>query len=217
MWIHRRIPLICLYLILQTSDTTLEAFLEELDALTDAVAEEGRERDSTADQSASLLSLSTSEDATASAGLVSPAPHKDDSSPRTSEKKVRFLEKFLQPAHTRQPTPFRDSADSESTCLSSLNASEPQTAALECVLQDQEGCPLAPPVAEQQPSENERTDPDSSPSSRAPSSAPESSLHPAELSKCNINSTNAGETRLMQVGSSHRSGLNKPMLLFVQR
>lgn len=200
---HRRIQLMCLYLFLQTSDTTLEEFLEELDALTDAVAEEGKDRDSTANASTSLISPSTSEDATASAGLVLPAPHKEDSSPRTSEKKVRFSEKFLQPAHTKQTAPSRDSADSESACLSSLNASSPQIEALERVLQDQEGCPLAPPVAKQQPSLNECTEPDSSNSScppsadRAPSSAPESSVHSAGLSKCNINSTNAGETKLM--------------------
>lgn len=179
----------CLYCILQTSDTTLEEFLEELDALTDAVAEEGKDRDSTA---------ATSEDSTASAGLLLPAPHKEDSSPRTSEKKVRFSEKFLQPAHTRRTAPSRDSAHSESTCLSSLNASLPQIEALERVLLDQEGCPLAPPVAEQQPPENECTEPESIPSSSPPtSSAPESPVHPAELSKYNINSTNAGETRLM--------------------
>lgn len=193
----------CLYFNLQTSDTTLEEFLEELDALSDAVAEEGKDQDSAASTSTSLLSLSTSEDPTASAGLLLPAPHKEDSSARTSEKKVRFSEKVLQPAHMRKTAPSRDSADSESACLSSSNASSPQIEALEGVLQDQEGCPLASPVAEQQPSENECTEPDGSPFSsppsadRAPSCAPESSVHPAELSKRNINSTNTGETRLM--------------------
>lgn len=205
----------CLYLTLQTSDTTLEEFLEELDALTDAVSEEGKDPDSTASASTSLLSPGVSEDAPEPAG---PAPRKEDSSPRSSEKKVRFSEKVLQPAHARHAAPSRDSADSESTCPSSSNAPSPQIEALERVLRDQEGCPLAPPVAEQQPSENECTEPDSSPSSgppsadRGPGSAPESSVRSAELSKCNINSTNAGETRLTRVGSSGTAALNKPML-----
>lgn len=195
----------CLHLTLQTSDTTLEEFLEELDALTDAASEEGKDPDSTASASTSLLPLGVSEDAPASAG---PAPHKEDSPPRSSEKKVRFSEKFLQPAHARHAAPSGDSADSESTCPSSSDASSPQIEALERVPQDQEGCPLDPPVAEQQPSENECTEPDGSPSSgpppadRGPSSAPEGSVRSAELSKCNINSTNAGETRLTWVRSS---------------
>lgn len=209
--IPRRIHLTCLYLTLQTSDTTLEEFLEELDALTDAVAEEGKDGDSTENASTDLLSLGASEDASASAGLA--LPHKEDSSPRSSEKKVRFSEKFLQPALARQTAPSQDSADSESTCLSSLNTSTPQIEALERILEDQEGCPVAPPVAEQQPSENECTEPDSSPSSGPPSAdRGPSSVYPAELSKCNINSTNAGETRLTLAHSSGSAGLNKLML-----
>lgn len=204
------------YLPLQTTDTTLEEFLEELDALTDAVSEEGKDPDSTASASTSLLSLGVSEDAPEPAG---PAPHKEDSSPRPSEKKVRFSEKFFQPAHAGHAAPSRDSADSESTCPSFSNASSPQIEALERVLRDQEGCPLTPPVAEQQPSENECTEADGSPSSsgppsadRGPSSAPESSVRSAELSKCSINSTNAGETRLTRLRSSGAAALNKPML-----
>lgn len=180
----------------------LEDFLEELDAFTDAVADEGKERDSTAKASTSLLSLGTSEDATAP-GLASPAPQNEDSSACTSEKKVRFSEKVLQPAQTRQTAASLDSADSESTRLISLNAISPQIKALERVLQDQEGCPAAPPVAEQQPSETECSAPDSGPSpnppsaDRAPSSTAESSVHPAELCKSNMNSTNPGETKLV--------------------
>lgn len=176
-----------LYLLLQTSDTTLEEFLEELDALTDAVAEE---RDSAADASASLLSLSACEDAAASAGLGLPG---EDSSPRASEKKVRFSEKFLQPAPTRPTALSRDSADSESTRLSSSNAPSPQTEAPEGVLLEQEARPLAPPAAEQQPSENECSEAGSSrsPSPASADRAPGSG-RPAELSK--LNSTNAGET-----------------------
>lgn len=203
--IHRRIHLTCSHLTLQTSDTTLEEFLEELDALTDAVSEEGKDPDPTASASTGLLTLGVSEDAPDPAA---PAPHREDSSPRPSEKKVRFSEKFLQPAHAGHAAPSGDSADSESTCPSSSNASSPQIEAVERVLRDQEGCPLAPPVAEQQPSENECTEADGGPSSgppsadRGPGSAPESSVRPAELSKCNINSTNAGETGLTRVRSS---------------
>lgn len=193
----------CLFVPLQTSDTTLEEFLEELDALTEAVAEEDKDRVSTVNASTGQLPLSTSEDETA--GLVSAAVQKEDSPPRTSEKKVRFSEEFLQPAHTRKTAPSQDSTHLESSCLSSLNAPSPHTEALEHVPQDQGGCPPAPPVAEEQSSEGECPTTGSSPSEsssppsadREPGSAQESSVHPAELSKCNINSTNAGETRLL--------------------
>lgn len=200
----------CFHRILQTSDTTLEEYLEELDALTDAVAEEGKDCDSTASASTGLLSLRTSEDATAPAAPALPAPREEDWSPRTSDKKVRFSEKLLQPAQTRQTAPFRDSAGSESTCLSSLHASSAQIEALERILQNQDGCPPAPPVAEQQPFENKCSEADSSPPPSPPSAhrAP-SAVHPAELSKCN---TNPGETGLVWVRSSGTTGVNKRML-----
>lgn len=182
----------CLYLILQMPDTTLEEFLEELDALTDAVAEECKDQDSEANASTSPLPLSTSEDATASAGLATSATPKEPSSPRTSEKRVRFSEESLPPA------PSQDSAPLESACPTSLNASSPPIEASKCVQQDQGGCPPAPLVAEQQSSESECTKTDSSPSgaSSPPSADREPySVHPAELSKGN--STSAGEMRLL--------------------
>lgn len=175
-------------------DTTLEEFLEELDALTDAVAEECKDRDSAVNASTALLSPSTSEDATPSAGLATA----EDSSPRTSEKRVRFSEESLPPAQTRQTAPSQDSAHSESACPTSLNASSPPVEASKCVQQDQGGCPPALPVEDHQSSENECTKADSSPSgaSTPPSADREPhSVHPAELSKCN--STNAGEMRLV--------------------
>lgn len=191
----------CSYLILQMPYTTLEEFLEELDALTDAVAEECKDRDSAVDASTTLLSLSTSEDATPSAGLATA----EDSSPQTSERRVRFSEESIPPAHTRQTAPSQDSAHSESACPTSLNASSTPIEASKCVQQDQGGCPPALLVAEQQSSESECTKTDSSPSgASSPPSAASSppsadrkphSVHPAELSKCN--STNAGETRLV--------------------
>uniref|UniRef100_A0A3B5K843 Coiled-coil domain containing 9B n=1 Tax=Takifugu rubripes TaxID=31033 RepID=A0A3B5K843_TAKRU len=179
---------------LQMSDTTLEEFVEELDALTDAVAEECKDRDSAVNASTTLLSPSTSEDATPSAGLATA----EDSSPRTSEKRVRFSEESLPLAHTRPTAPSQDSAHSESASPTSLNASLPPLEASKCVQQDQGGCPPALLVAEQQSSESECTKTDSSPSgaSSPPSAHREPhSVHPAELSKCN--STNAGETRLV--------------------
>lgn len=185
----------CSCLILQTPDTTLEEFLEELDALTDAVAEECKDRDSTAITSTSPLSLSTSEEATASAGLASAAAPTEDSCPRTSEKRVRFSEESLPPARPRQTEP---SKDSETTCLSSLNASSPPIEASKRAQQDQGGCPPAPTVAEQQSSESECTKTDSilseASSTLCADRAP-TSVHPAELSKCN--STSAGERKLV--------------------
>ncbi|XP_056867992.1 coiled-coil domain-containing protein 9B isoform X1 [Takifugu flavidus] len=189
---------------LQMSDTTLEEFLEELDALTDAVAEECKDRDSAVNASTTLLSPSTSEDATPSAGLATA----EDSSPRTSEKRVRFSEESLPLAHTRPTAPSQDSAHSESASPTSLNASLPPLEASKCVQQDQGGCPPALLVAEQQSSESECTKTDSSPSgaSSPPSAHREPhSVHPAELSKCN--STNAEESGLsvlsLEVGETH--------------
>lgn len=174
-------------------DTTLEEFLEELDALTDAVEEECKDPDSAVNASTALLSLSTSEDATPSAGLATT----EVSSPRTSEKRVRFSEESLPPAHARQTAPPQDSAQSESACPTSLNASSPPIEASKCVQQDQWGCPPALLVAEQQFSESECTKTNSPSGASSPPSADREphSVHPAELSKCN--STNAGETRLV--------------------
>ncbi|XP_070835166.1 coiled-coil domain-containing protein 9B isoform X2 [Chaetodon trifascialis] len=178
----------------QTSDTTLEEFLEELDALTDPEVED--QRDSKTKLSPSPDSLSKSE----------------ASSPRGLEKKVRFSEELVQGAHTRQATGSQDSGSSESRSLSSLKASSPKKKQepqqpLESATQDdgrpqdQGGGPSVHPVAQQQASETECTRKDSnlpsapiSPSpEKACASLEESSVQPVELAKCSISNTNTEE------------------------
>lgn len=196
-------------------DTTLEEFLEELDALTDPEVDETK-------VSPIPLSLSTSEEVSGSTAPVAAANLKEDSathgqtetsSPRSSEKKVRFSEELVQAAHAKSTTNCQGSADSESRCFSSLKASSPlkkqgpqqsfESAKLDDGSpHDQRGGPSALPVAEQQPSETECTRTDSNPSAaphspspeRARSSSEESSAQSVELAKCNISNTNTGAT-----------------------
>ncbi|XP_040917332.1 coiled-coil domain-containing protein 9B isoform X2 [Toxotes jaculatrix] len=205
---------------LQTSDTTLEEFLEELDALTDAEVED---QDSKMKLSCSPDSLSTPEEVSGSTAPVleedtSTQGRAEASSPRSLEKKVRFSEELILGAHTRQITGSRDSASSESKSQSSLKASSPKKNQQEVQgpqqplesskqddgsPQDQGGGPCAPPVAQQQASETECTKNDSNPPT-APSSPPaekacaslqEGSVQPVELAKCSISNTNTEELR----------------------
>lgn len=135
------------------------------------------------------------------------------SSPRGSEKKVRFSEELIQGAHARQTA---GSQDSESKSPTSLRAYSPKKIKheeqgpqqpLESAKQDdgspqdKGGGPSARLVAQQQASETECTKKDSS-SPTAPSSPPaekacaslhESSVQPVELAKCNISNTNTEE------------------------
>ncbi|XP_070777152.1 coiled-coil domain-containing protein 9B [Enoplosus armatus] len=209
---------------LQTSDTTLEEFLEELDALTDAEVEDQRGQDSKMKLS-SPDSLSTSEEVSGSTDPESAAPLREDtpaqgkaeaSTPRGSEKKVRFSEELIQGAHSRQTTGSQDSGSPESRSLSSLKASSPKKKQHEVQGPQQplesakqaDGSPQgqggglpAPPVAQQQASETECTEKDSnpptSPSSPSPEKAcaslQENSVPPVELAKCNISNTNTEE------------------------
>lgn len=198
--------------------------MEELDALTDAELEDQKDQDSKMKLSPSPDSLSTPEEGSGSTPPVSAATLREDtptqgkaeaSSPRGSEKKVRFSEELVQGNHTRQTTGSQDSAGSESKSLSSLKASSPKKTQHEVQgpqqplesakqddgsPQDQGGGPCAPPVAQQQASETECTKKDSSqstaPSSPSPEKAcaslQESSVQPVELAKCNISNTNTG-------------------------
>nr|XP_033497795.1 coiled-coil domain-containing protein 9B isoform X4 [Epinephelus lanceolatus] len=202
---------------LQSSDTTLEEFLEELDALTDPELENLKDEDLKMKLSPSPDSLRTSEEVSGSTDSPredTPTQGKAEaSSPRGSEKKVRFSEELIQGAHT---TGSQDSASSESKSASSLKASspkKPQQKAQELQQplesakqddaspQDQGGGPSAPPVAPQQAPETECTKQDStlpqtpsSPSTeKACTSLQESSVQPLELAKCNISNTNTEE------------------------
>ncbi|XP_029349674.1 coiled-coil domain-containing protein 9B isoform X2 [Echeneis naucrates] len=202
---------------LQTSDTTLEEFLEELDALTDAEAEDQ-------DPKVKLLpspdSLSTSEDSGSSVP-VSAATLREDvsthewveaSSPRSLEKKVRFSEELIQGAHMG----CYNSANSELRSQSSIKVSSPKKSKHETQgphqtleianqdegsLQDQGGGLSAPPVAQKQAPETECTKKDSNPptagdsppAEKACASLQEASVQPVELAKCNISNTSAEE------------------------
>ncbi|XP_039897997.1 coiled-coil domain-containing protein 9B isoform X3 [Simochromis diagramma] len=205
---------------LQMPETTLEEFLEELDALTDANTDELKDQDAKTKQSPSPDSLSTPEEASESAASVSAAILREDtptqekaeaSSSRGLEKKVRFSEELIQGAHARQTT---GSQESESRGPSSLKASSPKKNKHEMQrprqplesakqddgsLQDKGGGPAAPSFAQQQGSETDCTKKDSSPPT-APSSPPAEKactplheIQPVELPKCNISNTNTEE------------------------
>ncbi|XP_068577874.1 coiled-coil domain-containing protein 9B isoform X3 [Cebidichthys violaceus] len=200
---------------LQSTDTSLEEFLEELDALTDAEVEDQKDEDSKLKLSPNPNSLSASEEASGTAA-ASTQGKAEASSPQGSEKKVRFSEALIQGAHTKQTTGSQDSACSESRSARSLKASSPKQTQhkvqgpqqpLESAKQDdvspqdQGGGPPAPPVAQQQASEPECIKKDStlpaapsSPSAeKACASLQPSSVQPVELAKCNISNTNTEE------------------------
>ena len=200
----------------------MEEFLEELDALTDAEAEDQKDQDSKTKLSPSPDSLNTSEEVSESTDSVSAASLREDTptqgkaktpSPRGSEKKVRFSEELIQGAHTSQITSSQESASSESS-PSSFKASSPneikseeqgpqqplESAKKDCDSpQDQGDGPFAP-VAQQQTSETEctkndstpPTTPSSPPAEKACASLQESSVQPVEVAKCNISNTNTG-------------------------
>ncbi|XP_033981267.1 coiled-coil domain-containing protein 9B isoform X4 [Trematomus bernacchii] len=201
---------------LQSADTTLEEFLEELDALTDADVEDQKDVDLKMKPSQSPDSLRTSEEVSGSTTTVTedtpPDDMADTSSPQGLEKKVRFSKELIQGSHTNQTTGSQDSACSESRGASSLKDSSPKKQQhqvqgpqrpLESAKQDvdQEGVSSAPPIAQQQASEIKCGEKDSGPST-APSSISaekdsasrqEISVQSIELAKCNISNTNTEE------------------------
>ncbi|KAK1893471.1 Coiled-coil domain containing protein 9B [Dissostichus eleginoides] len=201
---------------LQSADTTLEEFLEELEALTDADVEDQKDVDLKMKPSQSPDSLRTSEEVSGSTTTVTedtpPDDMADTSSPQGSEKKVRFSKELIQGSHTNQTTGSQDSACSESRGASSLKDSSPKKQQhqvqgpqrpLESAKQDvdQEGVSSAPPIAQQQASEIKCAEKDSGPSI-APSSIAaekdsasrqETSVQSIELAKCNISNTNTEE------------------------
>ncbi|XP_041668795.1 coiled-coil domain-containing protein 9B isoform X3 [Cheilinus undulatus] len=200
----------------QTPDTTLEEFLEELDALTDADIEDQKDQESKIKLSPSPDSMNKSEEIFA-AILREDTPTQgkaEASSPRGSEKKVRFSEELIQGAHTRQTSGSQDSVGSEPRGLSSLKASSPKKQKpkvqgpqqpLESAKQDdsspqhQEGGQS--PVPQQKAPESECTKKDTTlptaPSSPSPEKAcaslQESCAQPVELTKSNISNSNTEE------------------------
>lgn len=205
---------ICSHIVFQTSDTALEEFLEELDALTDTEAEDLKDRDLNMKVLSSPLSLSALEKASGSEAPASdaslregsPAQGKTEASPpRGSEKKVRFSEELIQTAHMKQTTGSQDSVSFKASSPNKKqgpqqldDSGKPDDSSP----QDQGGGPSAPPVAQQQLSQIECTQtgnnplaPSSPSTERACICAQESSVQPVELAKCNISSTNTGTRR----------------------
>ncbi|XP_035023568.1 coiled-coil domain-containing protein 9B isoform X2 [Hippoglossus stenolepis] len=208
---------------LQMSDTTLEEFLEELDALTDVDVEDQTGQDTKTKLSPSSDLQSVSEEVSGSAAPVSAATLREDASsqghpealsPRSSEKKVRFSEELIQGARTRQTAGSQDSASSESNLKASSPSSKQNKQEVQGPQQpfesakqddgspqDQGDDPSAPPVAQWESYEiectkkdsNPPTSPNSPPAEKACASPEKASLQPVELAKCNISNTNADE------------------------
>ena len=198
------------------SDTTLEEFLEELDALTDVDVEDQTGQDTETKLSPSSDLQSVSEEVSGSAAPVSAATlreHPEALSPRSSEKKVRFSEELIQGARTRQTAGSQDSASSESNLKASSPSSKKNKQEVQGPQQpfesakqdngspqDQGDDPSAPPVAQWESYEIECTKKDSSPptspnsppAEKACASPEKACLQPVELAKCNISNTNAG-------------------------
>lgn len=178
-------------------DTTLEEFLEELDALTDPEAEESK-------VSPDPLPLGASEEA---AGSTAPASDPDAqrkteaSSPRGSEKRVHFSE---------EPCLAKRSANPQARCVSLLKASKqgPRPPGESGgVARDQGGsAPLELPAAEHQPSYTECTRADSSDHPAAPPSA-----------KCSVSNANAGARSCRSSLSFPRRGSLIDVTLFLPK
>ncbi|XP_068194665.1 coiled-coil domain-containing protein 9B isoform X1 [Antennarius striatus] len=201
----------------KTSDTTLEEFLEELDALTDE-AEDHKDQDSNLGHSPCPLSASASEEGSELTAAVSAAHRGEDcppqgttgtSSPRSSDKRVRFSDELVHGAETRQNAQV--SANSEAKSRSAKKTCSPKKKQgpqqpLESAKEDdghppdQGGGPPAPLVVQQQASKSEctrtdsnvPTDPSSCSPDRTPGSLQEGAVQPVELTKCNISNTNTG-------------------------
>lgn len=214
------------HLLPQSPDTTLEEFLEELDALTDAEVEDQKDQESKIELSPSLDFLNTSEEVSAAILRedTSSQGKPEASSPRGSEKKVRFSEELIQGAHTRQNSSPQDSVRSESRSLSSLKASSPKKQKqkvhgpqqpLKSAKQDDHSLQHqedgSTPVAKQMDSANECTNKDTNPSTdpsaptpeKACASLQESCEQPVELTKCNISNTNTGRQYIYRLIQRH--------------
>ncbi|KAM9354875.1 coiled-coil domain-containing protein 9B [Pholidichthys leucotaenia] len=145
----------------QTLDTTLEEFLEELDALTSTDSDNLKDQDSKTKTSPSLDLLSKTEEVSESAASSSredtPTQKKAEevSSLWGSEKKVRFSEDLIQ-GTTNPP-------GSSSLKTSSSKKNKPEVKETIESAKQYEGCSDAPLVSQQQIPESECTITDSQP------------------------------------------------------
>ncbi|XP_037551303.1 coiled-coil domain-containing protein 9B [Nematolebias whitei] len=180
----------------QASDTTLEEFLEELDALTDSNKEDLKDQESIA----KLDSLCAPEEVRDLKEVIVPQKKAQASSPRGSEKKVRFSEELVQNAPAEQTSQESAGAESKGSLKVSSpkkNKREVERPQLPATKQDESqgkgGSRPALPVAQQQASETEHNEKERSPPT-VPSSPPaekaSASLQP--VSKGSSNSTNTG-------------------------
>lgn len=174
-------------------DTTLEEFLEELDALAEADVENQRNQDSktsrtTPDPDGSSTSEAVAGGPVAAAALTETTSVQgkvDASPPRASEKKVRFSEELIQGAHRRQIPAPQDAVSSLSSSQQNQTKHEVQ------------GPPRERGVWHRS-SETERAKRDPlppSPADKACASLQESSVRSVELTKCNAGTSPAPLTR----------------------
>ncbi|KAM4541399.1 coiled-coil domain-containing protein 9B isoform 3-T3 [Fundulus diaphanus] len=191
----------------QTAETTLEEFLEELDALTEANGGNLKDQNSKAEPDPPNApkdmcdSESLKEDTITQSKAVT-------LSPRGLEKRVRFSEELIQAAPAKQTTTPLHSASPESK--GTLKASPPKYSEMQrprvsaeqddSSAQDKGGGIPAPLVA-QQPFKTQDIEKDtSSPAVSSPTPAEEtntsphkSHVHPEEVTKCNSSSTHTDE------------------------
>uniref|UniRef100_A0A3B3I4V0 Coiled-coil domain containing 9B n=1 Tax=Oryzias latipes TaxID=8090 RepID=A0A3B3I4V0_ORYLA len=179
----------------QTTDTTLEEFLEELDALTKADGEEPKDSDLRAKMSPEPQSPLLERFSTDSMKECSPPQAKPEVfSPRGSEKRVRFLEELIQKPPVKQKTMSQESGSSESR--GSANASSPKKSRPEgqrsqlCVCQNNEAGPSSPPVPRHQSPDTKN---ESKPGEKAKAALHEGSIQPVERTALTISNTNTGK------------------------
>uniref|UniRef100_A0A1A8PCE0 Chromosome 15 open reading frame 52 n=1 Tax=Nothobranchius pienaari TaxID=704102 RepID=A0A1A8PCE0_9TELE len=183
----------------QTSDTTLEEFLEELDALTDANKQDLKDQDSKAKPNPE----SAAGEVSVSDGLreENVTQKKAESSPsRGVEKKVRFSEDLIQAAAAKQSS--LDSADSKgpfkaSSPKKNQHGSKPSESAKQDYgsSQDKGGGRSAPPVVQKQETEKIQANCNAPPTNKPCACLHESLVQPVEVSKCNSSSPNTEELR----------------------
>ncbi|XP_036006376.1 coiled-coil domain-containing protein 9B isoform X5 [Fundulus heteroclitus] len=191
----------------QTAETTLEEFLEELDALTEANGGNLKDQNSKAepDPPSAPKDMCDSESLKEDTITQSKAA---TSSPRGLEKKVRFSEELIQTAPAKQTTTPLHPASPESK--GTLKASPPKYSEMQrprvsaeqddSSSQDKGGGIPAPPVDQQTFKTHDIEKDTSSPAVPSPTPAEEtntsphkSHVHPEEVTKCNSSSTHTDE------------------------
>uniref|UniRef100_A0A3Q2QUK4 Coiled-coil domain containing 9B n=1 Tax=Fundulus heteroclitus TaxID=8078 RepID=A0A3Q2QUK4_FUNHE len=191
----------------QTAETTLEEFLEELDALTEANGGTLKDQNSKAEPDPPSAPKDMCDSESLKEDTITQSKTAT-SSPRGLEKKVRFSEELIQTAPAKQTTTPLHPASPESK--GTLKASPPKYSEMQwprvsaeqddSSSQDKRGGIPAPPV-DQQTFKTQHPEKDtSSPAVPSPTPAEEtntsphkSHVHPEEVTKCNSSSTHTDE------------------------